>query len=160
MVKPKVLELTEAFRLALEKGFCLGEKHCFRMRCHTVLLKADGLSSAAAGVQTRMNHMSVNALIKRFKSEGINGLNTRSCRGRKHIMDCSDEEDVRRAIEQNRQSVSKARAAWDQASAKRQATRHSNVFYQHWLKILANKKTPKGGVPRRNSMFTKFILCH
>ena len=30
--KPNVLELTEAERLALEKGFRLGEKHCFRMR--------------------------------------------------------------------------------------------------------------------------------
>ena len=118
MGKPKVLELTEAERLALEKGFRLGEKHCFRMRCRAVLLKADGLSSAAAGVQTEMSHVSVNAWVKRFKSEGIDGLNTRSGRGRKPIMDCSDEEAVRRAIEQDRQSVSKARAAWEQASGK------------------------------------------
>lgn len=55
MGKPKVLELTEAERLALEKGFRLGEKHCFRMRCRAVLLKADGLSSAAAGAQTKMS---------------------------------------------------------------------------------------------------------
>ena len=115
MGKPKVLELTEAERLALEKGFRLGEKHCFRMRCRAVLLKADGLSSAAAGGQTEMSHVSVNAWVKRFKSEGIDGLNTRSDRGRKPIMDCSDEEAVRRAI--------------------RQATQHSNVFYQHWRKI-------------------------
>lgn len=74
MGKPKVLELTEAERLALEKGFRLGEKHCFRMRCRAVLLKADGLSSAAAGVQTEMSHVSVNAWVKRFKSEGIDGL--------------------------------------------------------------------------------------
>lgn len=87
MGKPKVLELTEAERLALEKGFRLGEKHSFRMRCRAVLLKADGLSSAAAGVQTEMSHVSVNAWVKRFKSEGIDGLNTRSGRGRKPIMD-------------------------------------------------------------------------
>ncbi|WP_240648776.1 hypothetical protein [Butyricimonas faecalis] len=55
MGKPKVLELTEAKRLALEKGFRLGEKHCFRMCCRAVLLKADGLSSAAAGAQTKMS---------------------------------------------------------------------------------------------------------
>ena len=80
MGKPKVLELTEVERLALEKGFRLGEKHCFRMRCRAVLLKADGLSSAAAGVQTEMSQVSVNAWVKRFKSEGIDGLNTRSGR--------------------------------------------------------------------------------
>ena len=99
MGKPKVLELTEVERLALEKGFRLGEKHCFRMRCRAVLLKADGLSSAAAGVQTEMSQVSVNAWVKRFKSEGIDGLNTRSGRGRKPIMDCSDEDAVRRAID-------------------------------------------------------------
>lgn len=87
MGKPKVLELTETERLALEKEFRLGEKHCFRMRCRAVLLKADGLSSAAAGVQTEMSYVSVNAWVKRFKSEGIDGLNTRSGRGRKPIME-------------------------------------------------------------------------
>ena len=39
---------------------------------------------------------------KRFKSEGIDGLNTRSGIGRKPIMDCLGEEAVRRAIEQDR----------------------------------------------------------
>ena len=133
MGKPKVLKLTEAESLALEKGFCLGEKHCFRMRCHTVLLKADGPSSAAVGMQTEVSHVSVNAWVKRFKSEGIDGLNTRSGRGRKHIMDCSNEEDVRRAIEQNRQSVSKARAAWDQASGKEA----SDSTFKRFLSALA-----------------------
>ena len=85
MGKPKVLELTEVERLALEKGFRLGEKHCFRMRCRAVLLKADGLSSAAAGVQTEMSQVSVNAWVKRFKSEGIDGLNTRSGRGQNRL---------------------------------------------------------------------------
>ena len=115
MGKPKVLELTEAERLALEKGFRLGEKHCFRMRCRAVLLKADGLSSAAAGVQTEMSHVSVNAWVKRFKSEGIDGLNTRSGRGRKPIMDCSDEEAVRQAIDKERKSVIMASAAIEKA---------------------------------------------
>ena len=118
MGKPKVLELTEAERLALEKGFRLGEKHCFRMRCRAVLLKADG---------------SVNAWVNRFKSEGIDGLNTRSDRGRKPIMDCSDEEAVRRAIEQDRQSVSKARAAWEQASGKEA----SDSTFKRFLSALA-----------------------
>ena len=76
MGKPKILELTEAQRLELEKGFRLGEKHCFRMRCRTVLLKADGLSAAKAGAQTDMSFVSVNAWVKRYKEEGIEGLKT------------------------------------------------------------------------------------
>ena len=118
MGKPKVLELTEAQRLELEKGFRVGEKHCFRMRCRAVLLKADGLSAASAGAQTEMSLVSVNAWVKRYKEEGIEGLRTRAGRGRKPIMDSSDEESVRRAIEQDRQCVSKARAAWEQATGK------------------------------------------
>lgn len=50
--KQKILELTEAERVVLEKGFRFGEKHCFRIRCRAVLLKADGLSSVTAGAQT------------------------------------------------------------------------------------------------------------
>ena len=34
-------------------------------------------------------------------------------------MDCSDEEAVRKAIEEDRQSVSKAREAWEKASGKK-----------------------------------------
>lgn len=133
MGKPKVLELTEAERLALEKGFRLGEKHCFRMRCRAVLLKADGLSAESAGKQTEMSHVSVNSWVKRFKSEGIEGLKTRPGRGRKPIMDSTDEEEVRRAIEQDRQSVSKARAAWEKASGKEA----SDSTFKRFLSALA-----------------------
>lgn len=93
------MELTEAQHLELDRGFRLGEKHCFRMRCRTVLLKAEGLSAVKAGVQTEMSFVSVNAWVKRYKEEGIDGLKTRSGRGRKPIMDSSDEEVVRHAIE-------------------------------------------------------------
>lgn len=127
------MELTEAQRLELDMGFRLGEKHCFRMRCRAVLLKADGLSSSEAGAQTEMSLVSVNAWVKRYKEEGIEGLNTRAGRGRKPIMDSSDEEAVRRAIEQDRQSVSKARAAWEQATGKEA----SDMTFKRFLSALA-----------------------
>ena len=133
MGKPKVLELTEAQRLELESGFRLGEKHCFRMRCRAVLLKADGLSAAKAGAQTEMSFVSVNAWVKRYKEEGIDGLRTRPGRGRKSIMDSSDEEAVRRAIEQDRQCVSKAQTAWEQATGKET----SEMTFKRFLSALA-----------------------
>ncbi len=52
-----------------------------------------------------MSFVSVNAWVKRFLAEGIEGLQTRPGRGRKPIMDCSDEQAVRLAIEQDRQRV-------------------------------------------------------
>ena len=114
----KQLSLTDAERRELEYGFRHGEKHCFRMRCRAVLLKSDGLSAAKVGEQTEMESHTVLSWVHRFETEGIKGLETRPGRGRKPIMDCSDEESVRRAIEEDRQSVSKAKAAWEQATGK------------------------------------------
>ena len=105
-------------RLELEKGFREGKSHAFRMRCRAVLLKSSGLTSKAIGEQTEMTHISVNSWVKRFESEGIKGLETRPGRGRKPIMDSSDEEAVRIAIENDRQSVRKAKEAWQQATGK------------------------------------------
>jgi hypothetical protein len=59
-----------------------------------------------------------NGRVKRFESEGINGLYTRPGHGRKPIMDCSDEDAVRRAIESDRQSVRAAKETWRNASGK------------------------------------------
>ncbi|WP_240057720.1 helix-turn-helix domain-containing protein [Bacteroides uniformis] len=65
-----------------------------------------------------MTHISVNSWVKRFESEGVKGLETRPGRGRKPIMDRSDEEAVCKAIENDRQSMKKAKEAWRQASGK------------------------------------------
>ena len=57
--------------------------------------------------------------MKRFECEGVRGLDTRLGRGRKPIMDSSDEDAVRSAIENDRQSVTKVKEAWQQASGKK-----------------------------------------
>ncbi|GAB6010231.1 helix-turn-helix domain-containing protein [Dysgonomonas reticulitermitis] len=88
------------------------------MRCRAVLLKREGLSSVHVGEQTEMTAQSVNGWVKRFEAEGIKGLYTRPGQGRKPIMDCSDEDAVRKAIESDRQSVRAAKEAWQQSSGK------------------------------------------
>ena len=103
------------------------------MRCRAVFLKGKGLSSVEAGQQTEMSFVSVNAWAKRFLTEGIDGLKTRPGRGRKPIMDYSDEQAVRLAIEQDRQSVSKAKAAWQQATGKHA----SDMTFKRFLSALA-----------------------
>ena len=115
----KVIQLTDEQRLQLEEGFRQGKSHAYRMRCRTILLKAKGLTSKEVGVQTEQTHISVNSWVKRFETEGIKGLETRPGRGRKPIMDNSDEDAVRIAIENDRQSVMKAKEAWQQASGKK-----------------------------------------
>lgn len=133
MGKIKKLELTDSQRVELENGFRQGTSHCFRMRCRAVLLKSNGLSSAKAGEQTDMSLVSVNAWVQRFLSEGVFGLQTRPGRGRKPIMDCSDEQVVRAAIKQDRQSVSKARATWQEATGKEA----SDLTFKRFLSALA-----------------------
>ena len=83
-----------------------------------MLLKADGMPASKVGETVDMEQHTVNKWLDRYKTEGIKGLETRPGRGRKPIMDCSDEEAVRLAIEQDRQSVNKAREAWQQATGK------------------------------------------
>ena len=133
MGKIKTIELTRFQRLELEHGFRHGTIHCFRMRCRAILLKSDGLPSVKVGEQTEMSLVSVNAWVKRFLTEGITGLQTREGRGRKPIMDCSDDQAVRAAIEQDRQSVSKAKIAWEQATGKQA----SNLTFKRFLSALA-----------------------
>lgn len=48
------------------------------------------------------------------------------------LMDCSDEEAVRKAIEEDRQSVSKAREAWQNATGKEA----SDITFKRFLETL------------------------
>ena len=133
MGKITKIELSESERIKLNLGYKEGSSHCFRMRCKAVLLKSEGLSSEAIGKIVEMTQISVNNWVKRYLLEGISGLETRKGRGRKPIMDCSDEEAVRKAIENDRQSVNKAREAWQNAVGKEA----SESTFKRFLSALA-----------------------
>lgn len=133
MGKITKIELSESERIKLNLGFKEGTSHCFRMRCKAVLLKSEGHSSKAIGEVVEMTQISVNKWVNRYLHEGISGLETRKGRGRKPIMDCSDEEAVRQAIENDRQSVNKAREAWQNAVGKEA----SESTFKRFLSALA-----------------------
>lgn len=76
-MKIKKLSLSQSERESLTYGFRQGESHYFRMRCRAVMLKSEGLSSVCIGEQTEITDQSVYGWVKRFESEGINGLHTR-----------------------------------------------------------------------------------
>ena len=133
MGKITKIELSESERIKLNFGYKEGSSHCFRMRCKAVLLKSEGLSSEAIGKIVEMTQISVNNWVKRYLLEGISGLETRKGRGRKPIMDCFDEEAVRKAIENDRQSVNKAREAWQNAVGKEA----SESTFKRFLSALA-----------------------
>ena len=133
MGKITKIKLSESERIKLNFGYKEGSSHCFRMRCKAVLLKSEGLSSEVIGKIVEMTQISVNNWVKRYLLEGISGLETRKGRGRKPIMDCSDEEAVRKAIENDRQSVNKAREAWQNAVGKEA----SESTFKRFLSALA-----------------------
>ncbi len=78
--------LTAEQRKELEHGFRKGLSHCFRQRCQSILLKADGRDSKEVGAITGLCAVSVNSWLKRYKFEGLSGLQTKPGRGRKAVL--------------------------------------------------------------------------
>lgn len=132
MKRIKVLELSNGDRLKLENGYHNGLTHNYRIRCQSILLKSSGKSASEIAEIFDVTVPTVYAWIKRYKENGVRGLETRPGQGRKPIMDYSDEESVRKAIEEDRQSVSKAREAWEKASGKKA----SDITFKRFLGAL------------------------
>lgn len=104
--------LTESERDALEEGYRKSSSHCYRQRCQLILLKAEGRYSNEVASILAMSYVSVNAWVKRYKNEGIAGLQTKPGRGRKVKTPLDKEQDelaLRQAIAQNRQRLELAK---------------------------------------------------
>lgn len=117
-MKITTLQLTDSEKRALEIAYQTGDSHCYRTRCKAILLKSQGKAASEIASFLDVSIPSVFNWINRYGENGINGLKTKSGSGRKPIIDSSDEEIIRRAIEEDRQSVSKAREAWQNATGK------------------------------------------
>lgn len=104
---------------ALEKGLKTGKKHAFRVRCQLVLLKSENRKSKEVASIVKMCEMSVNNWLVRYASEGIEGLHTKSGRGRKTLINkITDESSVLEAVKSNRQRLQTAKAEWESESGK------------------------------------------
>ena len=135
-------------RTVLENGHRNGKTHAFRNRCQVILLKSEGRTSKEVGLIVKMSNMSVDAWVRRFKSEGIDGLQTRKGRGRKPLLDKEkDREGILGAIKTNRQRVDMAKAEWEAAQAGRTVSR--DVF-RRFLKALAENTSEFGAGASEN----------
>lgn len=122
-------------RKELEMGFKRGFSHCFRMRCQSILLKADGRKSEEVGSITGMCAISVNNWVGRYKSEGISGLQTKPGRGRKPLLSqVEDKEAILASIKANRQRMRTAKAQWEAESGKKVG----DTTFKAFLKTLAD----------------------
>src|SRR5918997_2981369 len=110
MGKIKTVELNKAQRAALEKGYRTGSSHAFRLRCQMILLKSEQRTAAELAGLLGCCEVVVNNWLKRYESEGIDGLRTRPGRGRKPVLDSEkDLESVKAAVAANRRRLSVAK---------------------------------------------------
>lgn len=124
MARVKVLELSQAERTELERGYREGKSHAFRKRCHMMLLKAEERRSKEVAQILGCHEVTVNNWLHRYEVEGIKGLETKSGRGRKPILDAeADFETVRKAVQANRQRLSVAKAELETELDKNFSTR-------------------------------------
>lgn len=118
MGRIKGVELGEAQRRVLEHEYRRGKTHSYRQRCQGVLLKSEQRSSAAVAKQLGCNEVTVNSWLRRYEAEGIEGLKTRSGRGRKPILDEADLAKVKEVVVEHRQKLAVARAELEGALGK------------------------------------------
>jgi transposase len=124
--------LTASEHSDLEAGFKLGYSHCFRNRCHVILLKAEGRSSKDVGMITGMSHISVNSWVSRFKSSGISGLVNKPGQGRKPLLTDTDKDSLLASVKSHRQRLQTARAEWESERGKSV----SSSTLRRFLKVL------------------------
>ena len=126
--------LSESDKVALTEGLRTGKAHCFRTRCQVILLKATGRGSKEVGEITAMDYQSVNGWVKRYKADGLAGLQTKPGRGRKPLL-CPevDQESVVAVVKEHRQRIQTAKAEWEQESEKSV----SLSTFKSFLKVLA-----------------------
>lgn len=119
MGKIKTIKLTQAQRIALEKGYRAGSSHAFRLRCQMILLKCEQRTAAEIADLLGCCEVVVNNWVKRFELEGLEGLKTKPGRGRKPILDTEkDLQRVKAAVKANRQRISLAKAELEIALGK------------------------------------------
>ena len=139
-------------RAALENGHRNGKNHAFRNRCQVILLKSEGRTSKEVGLIAKMSNMSVDAWVRRFKSEGVAGLRTKPGRGRKPLLDKEkDKESILAVVKSNRQRVDMAKAEWEAAQGGRSVSR--DVF-RRFLKALAAGTSESGAGASENPTLT------
>ena len=119
-----------------------------RLRCQIVLLKAQGRTADDIASITDMCTISVHSWVKRYRSEGIEGLLTKQGRGRKKILRLKEDAPlIMQTIKEHRQSLKAAKAAYEAQGGKPV----SEETLRHFLKALATpiRESAGGWVKKR-----------
>jgi transposase len=153
MGKIKTVELTGAQRTALEKGYRTGSSHAFRLRCQMILLKSERRTAVEIADLLGCCEVVVNNWLKRYESEGIEGLRTRPGRGRKPVLDAEqDLPRVKAAVAANRQRLSQAKAELEAELGKTFSTKTLERYIKNMvLAINASESVPPRSRARKST---------
>ena len=126
------IELDNNQRQALENGYRTGKSHSFRTNCHLVLLKSEGRKSKEIALFLGITEQKVNRWVWRYKADGLKGLEIRTGRGRPSILQTTDTESVKAAVQKHRQRISQAKVELEKSLGKE----FSNKTLERFLKNL------------------------
>ncbi len=119
-----------------------------RLRCQLIQLKAQGRPVEDIGSIVGMCHITVHSWIKRYRTEGIRGLLTKAGRGRKKLLQEQDDAPaVEQSLQEHRQSLKAAQAAYEAQGGKQVSEDSLRAF----LKVVTTpiKESAKGRVKSR-----------
>jgi len=113
-----------------------------RQRTQVILLKAQERTAEDIGAIVGMCPITVHSWIKRYRTEGISGLLTKPGRGRKKILSAEvDAPAITQSIQEHRQSLRAARAAYEAQGGKPV----SEETFRSFLKVLATPLKESAG---------------
>ena len=142
MGKIKTVKLSRAQRAALEKGYHTGSSHAFRVRCQMILLKSEQRTAAEIASILGCCEVVVNNWLKRYESEGIDGLRTRPGRGRKPVLDAEqDLPRVKAAVAANRQRISPAKAELEAELGKTFSTKTLERYIKNMVLAISESES-------------------
>jgi len=127
------IELDTGQRQKLENSYRNGNSHSFRTNCHLVLLKSEGRKSKEIASFLGITEQKVNRWLWRYKLEGIKGLEIRQGRGRLSILQTTDTESIKEAVQKHRQRISQAKVELQMSLGKE----FSQKTLERFLKNLA-----------------------
>ncbi len=114
------IKLSAEQQKALRNGYEQGKTHEYRKRCQMILLKGEGRTSLEVSGILNCCEASINAWLRRYETEGLQGLMTRAGRGRKPILDKErDSDKVKEIVKEHRQRLDMAKCALEKELQKR-----------------------------------------
>lgn len=131
MGRIRTIKLSESQRTELEEGYNNGPTGVFRKRCHIVLLKSDGRSSADVSSIVNLNQTSINNWLNRYESLGISGLKNLPGQGRKPILEKDEEERIKIAVKTERQRLDQAKVMLEKGLNKKFSKRTLQRFLKN-----------------------------